>query len=200
MTTNDLRHPSLLLYYAGTTILDPETQRSYLDDPRMGAGNGTAGEWGMGLQLSTLLPGETGPPADQVGQYGRHGCVLLETFEGVMDSVTDVVLFPYEEDGLERFLQEIKQTTGTRFREAEVNPLDVNMLHALSLVDPWEDDDEDDDEDEEGRDPAKQRVPGEPIQVESQYGAVFEVWTDVYAAMAWGREHAERLAARAEER
>ena len=36
MITNDLRQPSLLLSYADTTILDAETQRSYLDDPRMG--------------------------------------------------------------------------------------------------------------------------------------------------------------------
>ena len=184
MTTNDLRQPSLLLYYAGTTIHDAETQRSYLQDPRMGAGNGTAGEWGMGLQLSELLEGESEPPDGRVGQYGRYGCVLMETFEGVMDSVTDVVLFPYEEDGLERFLKEIRQRTGTRFREAEVDPLDVNLLHTLSLVDPWDDEDEDDDE--EGLGAAQQRVPGQPIKVESQYEAVFELWTEVYGAMAWG--------------
>ncbi len=188
---------SSLLYYAGRTILDAPTHRYYScaeggnagECQELAAGNEVASEWYFTLHLSELLEGEADPPDGHVGQYGRYGCVLSQTFHGVLDAATDIVLFPYERDDLERFLWELRETTGARFREAEVDPLTVNELHLLSLVDPWAEDDEE---------TGEPRVPGQRIHVETDYGLEWEVSADVYGALAWGRAHAERLLERAE--
>lgn len=178
---------SVLLYYAGSTILDGPTHWYYWclndGDPsacqNQAVSNGAAGEWYGNLQLSGLLEGETEPPAGRVGQYGRHGCVLSEAFDGVLDSATDIVLVPYARDELEPFLWELKAKTGARFRETTLDVLAVNELYLLSCVDPWAED--------------ETRVPGQPIRVETEHGLEHAVHTDVHGALAWGREHARRL-------
>lgn len=191
---------SLLLYYDGATILDPDTHRFYrrttsgevdLSESLQGHYfNAIAGGWSSSLELSDLLEGESEPPEGQVGQYGQWGCVLSEWNGGMTDSVNDVVLFLYESDGLDRFLKEIKQKTGTRFREAATleSGLYEGGLHPLTMF-AWIDDEQDKDEPE--HDALERALSRRCVVQMDDYDQELQI--NVYAALVWGRAHARRL-------
>ncbi len=99
------------------------------------------------------------------------------------DSASDVCLFPYRQDDMGPFLQELKRTTGVRFRESPLRIGDVcsfSTLHTLSPFDPWDVDALE-----------ASRIEGRPCIVQLDDGE-FALKTDVYAALEWGQAHARR--------
>ena len=131
--------------------------------------NTLAATWCQGLQLSE---GSGFPPSGQVGQYGQYGCVLLETAASPTHIVHDVCLFPYDDAELDDFVEELADAA---YVEVVASPLNVrevaeriNGLHPLSRY-------------------AHRSVLDRDLSQITRR-------TDIEEALAWGREHAERIA------
>lgn len=111
-------HLALHLEFDSGLVLDEHTRQlcaaveaGALDPGRAGGEplemNTTAATWGRTLALSTLLPGETPPPSGHAGQYGRHGCVLVETVSDAAVVFHDVRLVFYDIGTADRFIEEV---------------------------------------------------------------------------------------------
>ena len=136
-----------------------------------GVVNAFAARWCRGLSLSGILDGESLPLVGTVGQYGRYGCVLLETAASEMMITRDVCLFPYDPMQPELFIDELVSKALVTFVDSEISIMHIveriSGQHTISREDLG---------------PATDR---DLPQVRRQ--------TDVQAALAWGKHHARRL-------
>jgi hypothetical protein len=176
--------PDLVLYldiFSGM-ILDAPTYDIYV---RINAGdlpfeeaadtgvmNASAGAWCRNLTLSTLFDGESAPPSGHVGQYGRYGCVLLETASSGANTTHDVCCFAYDEEHFGDFIEEMIGDSSLALVESEITDVEVvegiSGLHTVS------------------RAQLRRELDTDLDQVERK--------TDVDAALVWGRRHAQRIA------
>lgn len=140
------------------------------------------------LGLSELQPGEDSPPVGDVGQYGRFGCLVEDGVEGwTGDSYTEVMLYAYEEGGLEAFVRELEVTGEVLFRRAKIDAGDWSSFAADFLYDPSSYDDAETGAEDELGDENDDTVLND--EEEADEGL------DRHAAraVAWGRNHAIRL-------
>jgi hypothetical protein len=176
--------PDLILYldiFSGM-ILDAPTYDTYSriiaaelpfeDAPATGIVNTIAAAWCRSLALSTLFEGESSPPSGHVGQYGRYGCVLLETASSDSNTTHDVCCFEYDSKHFGEFLEELVGDSSLALVESEITDVEVvegiSGLHTVS------------------RAQLRRELDTDLDQVERK--------TDVDAALVWGRRHAQRIA------
>jgi hypothetical protein len=175
--------PDLLLYidiFSGM-ILDASTYEIYArinvgdlpfeDAANTGIINATAAAWCRNLTLSELYDGEPPPLSGHVGQYGRYGCVLLETASSDSNTTHDVCCFEYDSKHFGEFLEELVGNGSLAFVESDITDVEVveriSGLHTVS------------------RAQLRTELDSDLDQVERK--------TDVDAAVEWGRRHAQLI-------
>jgi len=180
----EVRHAVLYIDIFSGMILDGPTHDLYrqIDTGRLaqaspthaGTMNALAAQWCTGLRLSTLDEGESPPPSGKVGQYGRYGCVLIESVSDETTAMHDVCCFSYEPRNFGRFIKELIRSRFVRFVHAEVTNVDVveriSGLHTVSRFDLG-------------------------AELDSDLTKV-ACTTDVQAALVWGRQHAREITSR----
>jgi hypothetical protein len=134
--------------------------------------NEQAAQWCRNLRLSRLYDGEAPPPSGKVGQYGRFGCVLMESASSGSASLQDVCCFSYEPRHFGRFIPEPVSYKFVRFVHSSLSDVDVveriSGLHTVSLT----------------------RL---GVELDTDLTRV-ERMTDVATALDWGRHHATSIA------
>lgn len=161
-----LDEPTYTLYQR---IMDDELQ--FEDGGDSDVLNALAAEWCRSLALSELLAGESAPPSGKVGQYGRYGCVLRETASSESATLHDVCLFFYDPNEAGKFIEELTGEGSVGFVWSDITDMDVveriSGLHTVSLANLG-------------------------VELDTDLTQVKRT-TDVHAALAWGRGHANRL-------
>jgi hypothetical protein len=131
---------------ASGMLLDPPAHATYerilrndlpFETPAVdGTTNAEAAAWANALALSTALPGELPPPVGHTGQFGRHGCVLVETTTSGRGTTHDVCCFVYQPEEAQAFFEELVGQGTITLIESVVSIAEVvefvSGLHPLS--------------------------------------------------------------------